>query len=376
VTTRREARWRAPGRVNLIGEHTDYNDGFALPFAIQSGVTALVGVGAAGMLRVRSAQESSGLEMPIGELTPGSVTGWAAYPAGVVWAIRSAVGGEAWPGLDITIDGDVPLGAGLSSSAAVICSTAAAIDDLFGLGLSRQQLVHLTRQAENSFVGAPTGGMDQSASLLCEPAHALFIDSRTMATRQVPFDPGRAGLAVLVSDSRVRHDHAVGGYAERREACARAARILGVAALRDVTADDLAASLDRLAGDEAAQRATRHVVSEDERVLRTVDLLANDEVAAIGPLLDASHDSLRDDFRITTPEIDLAVDVARAGGALGSRITGGGFGGCTITLLRADDVERIEQAITDAYALREYLPPRFWVVTPSASAHPVNGTAP
>jgi galactokinase len=368
----RVARWRAPGRVNLIGEHTDYNDGFALPFAIQSGVTATVAGRADGMLRLCSAQEPAPVEVPIDGLAPGSVTGWAAYPAGVVWAIASAVGAGKWTGLDITIDGDVPLGAGLSSSAAVICSAAAAIDDLFALGLSRPELIRLTREAENSFVGAPTGGMDQTASLLCEPAHALFIDARTMATRQVPFDPEAAGLAVLVTDSRVRHEHAGGSYAERRQACLRAARTLGVGALRDVTIDDLAAALDELRGDAAAQRATRHVVSENDRVLRTVELLSRGETAAIGPLLDASHDSLRDDFKVTTPEIDLAVEAARAAGALGSRITGGGFGGCTITLAPSEDVAQIEGGIADAFAARGYRPVRFWLVKPSGRAHPVD----
>ncbi len=389
------ARWRAPGRVNLIGEHTDYNDGFALPFAIPSGVTATVRSGADGILRIRSAQEPDRVELPLDRLAPGSLTGWAAYPAGVVWAFLELLEGSERPGrmagpgrpggpgrrgrlgrpgrlgrlgLDIAIDGDVPLGAGLSSSAAVVCSTAAAIDEVLGLGLSRPELVDLSRQAENGFVGAPTGGMDQTASLLCQAGHALLIDTRAKTTEQVPLDPAPAGLALLVTDSRVRHAHAVGGYAARRDACMRAAATVGVAALRDIDDGDLPGALAPLAGDDEALRCARHVITEDGRVLRVAQRLRHGAIEEIGPLLDESHESLRTDFAVSTPEVDLAVETARAAGGLGSRITGGGWGGCTITLARADDVSRIEAAVAGAYAGRGYVAPRFWTVTPSPGA--------
>ncbi|HLI00428.1 MAG TPA: galactokinase [Acidimicrobiales bacterium] len=384
-------RWWAPGRVNLIGEHTDYNDGFALPFAIPLGVTATVEARDDGQLRISSAQEPDTLELPMTKLAPGAVEGWAAYPAGAVWALLTRAGrlgagaapvsagaapagagaGGSAPGLEVHVDGQVPLGAGLSSSAAIVCSTAAAADDLLGLGLERSELITLTRRAENDFVGAPTGGMDQTASLLCRSGHVLLLDTRTMTTRQVPFDPDAAGLAVLVTDTRIRHRHADGAYADRHDACARAAAALGVPALRDLAAADLPAALERLGDDDAAQRAVRHVVTENERVLRTVELLDAGRPAEIGPLLDASHQSLRVDFRVSTPEVDLAVETAKAAGALGSRITGGGFGGCTITLCRAGDIEGVQTAVSDAYAERGYEAPRFLVVTPAGAAHPV-----
>jgi galactokinase len=388
------ARWRAPGRVNLIGEHTDYNDGFALPFAIQSGVSATVTRRHDGMVHLSSAQEAVQVQIATHGLVPGSVTGWAAYPAGVVWAVDQRLAGtngqsqgqgqgqgqEAiglrptalQDGVDIAIDGDVPLGAGLSSSAAVVCSTVAALNEVLGLDLPAVELVRLSRQAENLFVGAPTGGMDQTASMLCEAGCALFIDARTMATRQVPFDVTDHGLAILVTDSRVRHAHAEGGYASRRAACVRAAEVLGVQALRDISMDGLEAAIETLADaddDADLQRVTRHVVTENARVLRAVDLLDRGQLDAVGPLLNASHDSIRDDFRASAPEVDAAVDAARAAGALGSRITGGGFGGCSITLAAAGDLDRIKHAITDAYAAHSFSAPRFWSVIPSRGAH-------
>jgi galactokinase len=358
-------RWRAPGRVNLIGEHTDYNEGFALPFAIPHGVTATVTPRDDEQVSIRSAQETDRHIVAIAELAPAAVSGWAAYPAGALWALMED-GAQPPPraGFDITIDGDVPLGAGLSSSAAVVCSTIAALDEALGAGRSPTELVRLSRRAENDFVGAPTGGMDQTASMLCTAGHALFIDARDMSTRQVAFDPAAAGLAVLVTDSRVSHAHADGAYRERRGACMRAAQILGVRALRDVPLADLPAALDRLP-DGDTRGVTRHIVTEDERVLQTVALLDAGDIEGIGPLLDAAHDSMRDDFKASAPEVDVAVDAARAAGALGARITGGGFGGCTITLARAADVERIEAAVSAEFAARGWEDPRFWVTNPS-----------
>jgi galactokinase len=367
MSEERPARWRAPGRVNLIGEHTDYNQGFALPFAIPHGVSATVTPRADDRLVITSAQEPDPARVALATLEPGAVEGWAAYPAGVVWALLRH-GLTVKPGFDIGIDGDVPLGAGLSSSAAVVCATAAALDDVLGAGLPTAELIRLARQAENEFVGAPTGGMDQMASMLCTAGHALFIDARDMSTRQVPFDLAPAGLAILVTDTRVRHAHAEGGYRQRRAACTRAAELLGVPALRDIDIADLPAALDRLP-DEDTRGVTRHVVTEDDRVLRTVALLDAGEIAATGPLLDAAHDSMRDDFKASAPEVDVAVEAARRAGALGARITGGGFGGCTIALARTGDLDGIKAAIAADFAAHRYEPPRFWVTTPSPGTH-------
>lgn len=356
------ARWRAPGRVNLIGDHTDYNHGFALPFAIPSGVTSTVTSRPDDTLLISSVQRQSTAEVSMPDLSPGAVTGWAAYPAGVVWALTEMTGHG--PGVHIEVDGDVPLGAGLSSSAALICSVAAAVNDLWNLGLSRSELVTVTRRAENDFVGAPTGGLDQMASLMCTNGHALLLDFRAGTANQVPIDLAAADLAILVTDSREQHSHAVGGYAGRRAACLEAARQLGVDALRDIDLTTLPDAERRLA-DPVLIRATRHVVTENARVLDTVDLLRAGRIEAIGPLLDASHDSLRDDFAVSTPRLDTAVDAARAAGALGARMTGGGLGGCAITLSRTGDVPAIEAAIARSYAHQGYRPPRSWTVQPS-----------
>ena len=352
--------WRAPGRLNLIGEHTDYNDGYALPLALPYATAATVTARTDGVLAVRSAQHGDA-ELRVADLAPGRVDGWAAYVAGVVWALGEA-GHDVAGGFDVVVDGDVPEGAGLSSSAALECSVAAALDDLLGLGIDRTELALLTQRAENGFVGLPNGVMDQMASMLCTDAHVLFLDCRTLATEQVPFDAAAAGLAVLGVDSRSPHQLTDGAYAERRRACEQAARILGVPALRDATEADL----DRLDG-ELLRRA-RHVVTEDGRVLATVAALRAGRVADIGPLLSASHASMRDDFEITVPRVDLIASTAEAAGALGARMTGGGFGGCVLALLPADRIGPVRAAITDAYDRAGFGEPGFFPAVPSHGA--------
>lgn len=361
----RRAVWRAPGRVNLIGEHTDYNDGFALPFAIPAGVTAAVTARPDDTLLISSTQQESVVEALMRDLAPSSVTGWAAYPAGVVWALREIAG--SMPGVHIQVDGDVPLGAGLSSSAALICSVASALNDLWGLGMSPTELVAITRRAENDFVGAPTGGLDQLASLMCTSGHALLLDLRAGTVDQVPMDLAAAGLAILVTDSREEHSHAHGGYNERHASCLEAARLLGVDALRDIDVATLSDAERRLA-DPVLIGVTRHVVTENARVLDTVELLRAGKIEAIGPLLDASHNSLRDDFAVSTPRLDTAVEAARAAGAIGARMTGGGFGGCIISLAHIDDLPVIDASIARAYDQNGYRPPRSWTVQPAQGA--------
>ena len=355
--------WRAPGRVNLIGEHTDYNEGFALPFAIEQGCTATVDVGADRRVRVWSRQKPDPVDVAFDELAP-KTGDWAGYALGVVWSLRER--GVAVPALSIELDSDVPVGSGLSSSAALVCAVATAVADLLDLQLDADELLAVTRQAENDFVGAPTGGMDQLAALRSVEGHALFCDMRNLATEAVPFPLPE--LTVLVIDSRAEHRHASGEYRRRREGCEAAARQLGVAALRDVRVDELDAALDRLDDDEL-RRYVRHIVTEDERVLRTVELLRAGDTAGIGPLLTASQASMRDDFQITIPELDVAADTLVEGGALGARMTGGGFGGCVIGLVPDDLVDAAVAAVEQAYDRHGFRPPATFAAHPTAGAH-------
>ncbi|MBX7269215.1 galactokinase [Micromonospora sp. Llam7] len=359
-------RWAAPGRVNLIGEHTDYNDGFVLPFALPLRTVVAAAPQPAGNWTVWSELTGETIGFGADEVaTPGRVTGWGAYVAGVVWALREA--GHPVPGARLAIASDVPLGAGLSSSAALEAATLTALVDLGGLEVPAEHQPRLAQRAENRYVGAPTGVMDQSAAIRCLAGHALFLDCRTERVEHIPFDLDLAGLAVLVLDSRAPHRHADGEYAARRDTCEKAAALLGVPALRDVPTVGLDDALARLPDDETRRRV-RHVVTEDQRVLDTVALLRDGRVRHIGGLLTASHASMRDDFAITVPEVDTAVDAALAAGALGARMTGGGFGGCVLALVDADDAERVAAAVTAAYAERGFAAPGHVTVTPSAGA--------
>ncbi len=365
-----DGRWWAPGRVNLIGEHTDYNDGFVLPLALQQGVAAAARVADGPVLRVRSMQEGATVELPLAEIAPGAVEGWSAYVAGVAWALREA--GHEVPGLDVVVDGDVPAGAGLSSSAALECAVAVAWNDLAGLDLGRDDLAAAARRAENDVVGAPTGGMDQMASLHGQAGHLVFLDMRSLAAEQVPFDPPAAGLRLLVVDTRAKHSHVDGEYAERHRSCDLAARILGVRALRDVAPDDLDDALARLgAGAEGdlLRRRVRHVVTENARVVEVVDALRSGaDPRTVGPALTASHASMRDDFEITVPEVDTAVAAALDAGAHGARMTGGGFGGCVLALVEADAVDATVRAVEAAYDRAGFRPPSAFVATASDGA--------
>jgi galactokinase len=339
--------------VNLIGEFTDYNAGFALPFAIEQGCTATVERADADEVVVTSAQRGESVRAPASDLSS-VAAGWARYPLGVVWAMQQR--GLAVPGLRIHLDSTVPLGAGLSSSAALVCSVATAISDLLKLDLSDDELLAVTRAAENEFVRAPTGGLDQLAALRCTAGHALLCDMRSLTVRQVPFDLAGAGLALLVIDTRSSHRHADGEYGARRAACEEAARLLGIAALRDIGVDELAAALARLP-DDLLRRCVRHVVTENERVQQTATLLDRDELAAIGPLLTSSHESLRYDYRVTVPELDLAVTTALSAGALGARMTGGGFGGSVIALLPAGRAGTCADEVAAAFERQGFTPP-------------------
>ncbi|KAM9861968.1 Galactokinase [Leucobacter sp. BZR 635] len=388
--------WSAPGRVNLIGEHTDYNDGFVLPFAIPQRTAAAARLRGDGIIRVASTLAPAPVEVALDDLdrlssadagaeaeadadakvevetdaardAAGRSTGrpavpeWAAYPLGVAWAMRAT--GVRGTGVDIAFASDVPVGAGLSSSAAIEGAAASALNALWGGGLDPVALAAVGRRAENEAVGAPTGIMDQMASMLGEPGTALFLDCRSIASEHVPFELAGAGLAVLVIDTRVKHSHATGGYGERRAECERGAALMGVAALRDLSVADLAAAQRSM--DDTTFRRVRHIVTENQRVIDTVALLRADGVRAIGGLLTASHASMRDDFEISVPELDTAVDAALAAGALGARMTGGGFGGSAIALIDTDLVGAVSDAIQRAFAAAGFAEPAMFTVRPA-----------
>ena len=381
--------WLAPGRANLMGEHTDYNEGFVLPFALGQGVTAAASRRAGRRLTVCSRQEPGDtVEVDLDGLAPGRVTGWAAYPAGVAWALEAA--GHRVPGACIAIDSDVPAGAGLSSSAALECATALALTALAGLDVPRGELVTIARRAENEFAGVPTGIMDQSASLLCQAGHALLLDCRTLETSQVPFDPDAAGAGLLLINTRARHELADGEYGRRRAECEEAARRLGIRSLRDLT--DLADTGSLT--DPVLRRRVRHVVTDNQRVLEVVALLrASPEPSAgpshgpsadtyreIGRLLTQAHASLRDDFEVSWPEADAAVEAAVAAGASGARMIGGGFGGSVLALVPAaadpgsgPGSGPVRDAVTAAFARHGWTAPEFLDAVPSDSARQLSG---
>ncbi|MEU2928568.1 galactokinase [Streptomyces sp. NPDC007251] len=359
--------WAAPGRVNLIGEHTDYNDGFVMPFALPHRTVAAVSRRADGVLRLHSADIEGGVqELRLDALAPQSDDDWTAYPAGVVWALREA--GHAVTGADVHLSSTVPTGAGLSSSAALEVVIALALNDLYELGLPGWKLARLCQRAENVYVGAPTGIMDQTASACCEAGHALFLDTRDLSQRQIPFDLAAEGLRLLVVDTQVKHAHSGGEYGKRRAGCEKGAALLGVDALRDIPYDGLDAALQRLGDEEEVRRLVRHVVTEDQRVERVVGLLHAGDTRAIGPVLTEGHASLRDDFRISCPELDLVVDTALANGALGARMTGGGFGGSAIVLTEAAEVDTLTKAVEEAFAAAGFTTPRVFEAVPSAGA--------
>jgi galactokinase len=367
-----EGIWFAPGRVNLLGG-PDYNEVFVLPFALGAGVYAAASRRSDGRIALASRQVGGDpVLLSTGALAPGTAGGWAAYPAGVAWALREA--GHLAGGADVAIDADLPLGAGLSSSAALGCAVALALTGLYGLRVPRRELAALVRRGENDFAGVPTGIMDQLAAFLCRAGHALLLDCRTGTGTAVPLRPADAGLALLVIDTRVRRALADGRYAARRQACADAAARLGVRSLRDVTDD--AGALARLAGQagpgglagQALQRAVRHVASENRRVLAAAELLDAGDQAGIGPLLTASHCSLRDQFQVSWPQADAAVDTAIGAGAAGARMTGGGFGGAVIGLVPAGRGGPIRRAVTERFAQRGWPAPRYLDAVPSGGA--------
>ncbi len=363
MSTVENGMWHAPGRVNLIGEHTDYNDGLVLPFALPQGITVAGARRGDGLLELHSGGQHE--VVALDGLAPGAVRGWAAYPAGVAGALAEA--GHRVGGATLRFTSDLPSGAGLSSSAALECATALALSDLYGLDIPRRDLVAVAQRAENAYAGVPSGILDQSASLLCTRGHALLLDCRTGLSSQVPLELG--DHRILVIDTGVRHSLDDGRYADRRAECEEAARLLGVTALRDVK--DLAASLSLLL-DPVLRRRVQHVVTENHRVEATAGLLRAGAVADVGALLTASHLSLRDLYQVSWPEADVAVEAAVKGGARGGRMIGGGFGGSVIALVHRDRLDSVRESVAAAYAARSWARPGFLeaVASPGASRLP------
>jgi galactokinase len=362
-----EVSWRSPGRVNLIGEHTDYNDGFVLPLGLTSGTRVDAARRDDSVLRVASLQRrDEPIDIALDGLVPGRVAGWAAYVAGTAWALAER--GIGVPGADLLVDGTVPRGAGLSSSASLECATAGALLALAVTDLPLRDVALLAQHAENDFVGMPCGVMDQFASTHARAGHLLLLDTRSLEVRHIPFDLASDGLGLLVVDTRAPHQLVDGEYAARRSSCEEAARLLGVPALRDVV--DLGSALTAL-HDEELRRRVRHVVTENERVLDVVALLESGDVRAIGPLMTASHVSLRDDYEVSCRELDLVVDTALAAGALGARMTGGGFGGSAIALVEAGAVDHVRDRITASFAAAGLTEPGFVDAEPGDGYGPV-----
>ncbi len=359
--------WSAPGRVNLIGEHTDYNEGFVLPLAIDRRTIVALALRDDRVMRVASAFADELVELDLAELTTDVLHGWSAYPLGVVWALGEfGADLSAVPGFDIYIDSDVPVGAGLSSSAALESAVAVALNDVWQLGLDKQALARVGQRAENEAVGAPTGIMDQSASMLGREDSAVFLDCRSLDAEVIDLGFDRAGLDLVIIDTGVSHSHSTGGYADRRASCELGARTMEVPSLRYLGVDDLDRARELL--DDVTFRRVRHIVTENQRVLDTVRTLREQGAAAIGDLLDASHVSMRNDFEISIPELDLAVETAQMNGAVGARMTGGGFGGAAIALVPRDAVSRIQVAIDGAFAEHGYSQPDVFSVRASDGA--------
>ena len=354
----------APGRINLIGEHVDYSDGFVLPFAITNRTTVSISVRDDSKIRLASAQKQSSLfEIDIKDLKPGSDGKWERYPLGVIWALGIK------SGLDIYVDGKVPLGAGLSSSAALECSVAVALNHLFELGYTSKELAKLSQKAENDYVGVPCGIMDQSISLMGKAGNALLLDCRDLSTKLVPIDLAAHDLELLIIDTQAHHALVDGGYAERRANCESAATKLGKS-MRDLTIAELEANKEKLSNIE--YRRARHAVTEIARVLQCVEALSSKNFKLVGQLITDSHKSLRDDYNVSCPELDVAVDAALKVGALGARMVGGGFGGSAIALLKLDQIDEAKEAISKSFTLNGFKAPRFFESLPSDGAQIVN----
>ena len=351
----------APGRVNLIGEHIDYSDGFVLPFAINDRTFAAVRIRDDRKVRIASMQRRNKIvEHNIDAIKPGLKGEWERYPLGVIWAMGLT------SGIDIMIDGHVPLGAGLSSSAALECSVATALNHLFSFGYSLEELARLTQKGENDYVGVPCGIMDQSVSLMAHAGSALLLDCRDLTTKNIAFDVASSGLELLIIDTQAHHSLTDGGYAERRASCESAVAKLAIKSLRELTPSQLELSRELLTDTEFVR--ARHAVTEMQRVMDAVKVLEEKNFAALGQLLNQSHASLRDDYTVSCPELNTAVEASITAGALGARMVGGGFGGSAIALIHAAHTQTTIAAVEKAFADNKFKAPRFFTSLPSQGA--------
>jgi galactokinase len=351
----------APGRVNLIGEHIDYSDGFVLPFAIKDRTLVAARKRNDSTVRIASAQRRNKIvTVDINQVKPGLKGEWERYALGVLWALGVK------EGVDLLIDGNVPLGAGLSSSAALECSVATAMNHLFDLGFNLEELARLTQKAENQYVGVPCGIMDQSVSLMATQGSALLLDCRDLTTKNIPFDVASSGLELLIIDTQAHHALTDGGYAERRASCESVVAKLGITSLRELSKEQLENSHALLTETEFVR--ARHAVSEMKRVLECVVALRNSDFEKVGHLINQSHASLRDDYTVSCPELDTAVDAALSAGALGSRMVGGGFGGSAIALIQASKSSETIKVIEKAFSSKGFKAPRFFTSVPSQGA--------
>jgi galactokinase len=362
--------WSAPGRVNLIGEHTDYNEGFVFPFAINRHTYAAISIRTDSVARVSSSFSEVVHEVDVTSIARDDSHDWAAYPFGAAWAIqellRTMGKSIAATGFDCYIESDVPVGAGLSSSAAIECSVALALNELWSAGLDRRQLARVGQMGENLIVGAPTGIMDQSASLLGETDHAVFLDCRSLEVQAIELGFAAEGLELLIIDTKVAHRLVDGGYAARRAACESGAAALGATSLRDVSVADLVRAKDLL--DDVTFRRVRHVVTENQRVLDTVKALQETGARSIGKLMYASHESMRDDFEISVDELDTAVETALRHGAIGARMTGGGFGGAAIALTPIEKIGEVSLSVLAEFEALGYAKPNIFAVSAAQGA--------
>ena len=351
----------APGRVNLIGEHIDYSDGFVLPFAIKDRTLVAARKRGDSIVRIASAQRRNKIvTVDISTVKPGLKGEWERYALGVLWALGVK------EGVDLLIDGHVPLGAGLSSSAALECSVATAMNHLFDLGFNLEELARLTQKAENQYVGVPCGIMDQSVSLMATQGSALLLDCRDLTTKNIPFDVASSGLELLIIDTQAHHALTDGGYAERRASCESVVAKLGITSLRELSMEQLENSRGLLTETEFVR--ARHAVTEMKRVLESVEALSNSDFERVGQLINQSHISLRDDYTVSCPELDTAVEAALAAGALGSRMVGGGFGGSAIALIQASKTTETIKTVEKAFSSKGFKAPRFFTSLPSQGA--------
>ena len=361
-----EIFWQAPGRVNLIGEHTDYNQGFVLPMAIEQRTVVAIGRNDLSFHRIYSANTEELIEHPA-QVENLEISGWARYPLGVLKLLEISD-----QGLDIAISSDVPIGGGLSSSAALECSVGAATNQLLGLGHEKLELARICQRAENEVVGAPTGNMDQIASLFGKGDNAVFLDCRSEEIELVDLDFENTGLEIVVIDTKTSHKLDGGDYGNRRNECYSAADKLGIDSLRELSEQNLEGIQSQL--NETEFKRARHIVTENQRVLKAVEAVRQQEYFTFGKLMTESHSSMRDDFEISTTELDQAVEASLESGALGARMTGGGFGGSAIALIESKNIPQLKDSVLEVFKQRGFKTPEVFVVKPSCGAREIKGT--